>query len=546
MLEKYNKLISIVNVNMNMYINTYITKYLPVIYTNKKKILAQLISILLIGNIYNYFKNKNNKLSAFLFSIPYFSKQINSQLYDQTLKLEHSLNVVTKHNKTTDNKIETIKSLPDNPTDNLFNRLDFMNNYKKTKEKISGIIYSADTYNTEIQSIYNKYSKTNPLHADIYPEIRQMEIEIVNMCKDLYKGDLFSCGSVTSGGTESLLLTCLTYRDYCKHHNNIVNPNIIGFNTIHPAFDKAGHYFNITIIKVNTLEELLLKINSNTICIVGSAPDYPYGLIDPIREMSEIAQNYKVNFHVDACMGGFLIPFIEEFAYINFDLKGITSISMDTHKYGYSPKGSSVLLFSHFKYKKFQHFINKEWCGGVYATPTIQGSKPGGLIAATWATLLLRGRNNYIEASKKVNENLKYIVSTFNRGTTKNDLYIIGNPKLNIIAFGSETLNIYLVINEMKKTGWSLSIMQNPPAFHFCLTENHTLELCEKFCADLDYCVTQIANQNNNNNNNKKLEGTLAIYGSENNMEKNTFIDEVIHDYIYLLSQENIAYRYFS
>ena len=116
-----------------------------------------------------------------------------------------------------------------------------MNNYKKTKEKISGIIYSADTYNTEIQSIYNKYSKTNPLHADIYPEIRQMEIEIVNMCKDLYKGNLFSCGSVTSGGTESLLLTCLTYRDYCKHHNNIVNPNIIGFDTIHPAFDKAGH-----------------------------------------------------------------------------------------------------------------------------------------------------------------------------------------------------------------------------------------------------------------------------------------------------------------
>ena len=146
-----------------------------------------------------------------------------------------------------------------------------------------------------------------------------MEIEIVNMCKDLYKGNLFSCGSVTSGGTESLLLTCLTYRDYCKHHNNIVNPNIIGFDTIHPAFDKAGHYFNITIIKVHTLEELRLKINSNTICIVGSAPDYPYGLIDPIREMSEIAQNYKVNFHVDACMGGFLIPFIEEFAYINFD-----------------------------------------------------------------------------------------------------------------------------------------------------------------------------------------------------------------------------------
>jgi sphinganine-1-phosphate aldolase len=499
-----------------------------------------------------FFKNKENKLPSLLFILPYIGKTIKSKLYDETLKLERSINLNSKIRLNLNNEskgakhVYTIKEMPDKSTENVLTRFDYMNS-NRTQEKISGIIYSGDSYSTEINAVYNKYSKTNPLHADLYPEIRYMEIEVVNICKSLYKGSLFSCGSITSGGTESLLLTCLTYRDYCKYHHNITNPTIIGFKTIHPAFDKAAHYFNITIIKVNTLKEMRQKINSNCICIVGSAPDYPYGLIDPIREMAEIAKKYKVNFHVDACMGGFLIPFIDKFSYINFDLDGITSISMDTHKYGYSPKGSSVLLFSHLKYKKFQHFINKDWCGGVYATPTIQGSKPGGLIAATWATLLLRGRNNYVETSNRINSNLKYIVSTFNRSSTKNDLYIIGKPELNIIAFGSETLNIYLVINEMKKSGWTLSVMQNPPAFHFCLTEVHTEEMCSKFCADLDYATNTVSqiDTKNKNKNNKKMEGPLAIYGSENNMEKTTFIDEVIHDYIYLLSQENIAFRYF-
>ena len=170
-----------------------------------------------------------------------------------------------------------------------------------------------------------------------------MEIDIINICKSLYKGKN-AVGNITSGGTESILLSCLTYRDFCKENRNIVNPNIIGFNTIHPAFDKACHYFGINLIKVNNIEEMEKTMDSNTICIVGSAPDYPYGLIDPIKELNKLALRYNTNFHIDACMGGFLLPFLDEFSYINFNLEGVTSISMDTHKYGYAPKGSSVLL----------------------------------------------------------------------------------------------------------------------------------------------------------------------------------------------------------
>ena len=151
-------------------------------------------------------------------------------------------------------------------------------------------------------------------------------------------------------------------------------------------------------------------IDSNTICIVGSAPDYPYGLIDPIKELNKLALRYNTNFHIDACMGGFLLPFLDEFSYINFNLEGVTSISMDTHKYGYAPKGSSVLLFRDINIKKYQHFINKDWCGGVYATPTILGSKSGAVIAGAWASLLLRGHNNFKIISDKINNNLRYLV----------------------------------------------------------------------------------------------------------------------------------------
>ena len=480
---------------------------------------------------YNYFKHKNNKLASLLYILPYFNTSIKKKLKEQSKQLEDNVNTCSNE----------ITKLPDNKTD--YKTLDTMFNKTLTIDKkyISGIIYSSDTYDDDIIKIYKKYSKTNPLHPNIYPEVRLMEINIIDICKELYHGDNTSCGSVTSGGTESLLLTCLAYRDYCKYHKNIINPNIIAFNTVHPAFDKAAHYFNIRLIKVKTLKQMKKNINSNTICLIGSAPDYSYGLIDPLIEIGKLAKSYNTQFHIDACMGGFLLPFIDEFKYINFTIDGVTSISMDTHKYGYSPKGSSVLLFSDYKFKKFQHFINKDWCGGVYASPTIPGSKSGGVIAATWASLLLRGKNSFIETSQTIQKNQQYIVRYFRECYPDSELiHIIGKPKLNIIAFASNTLNIYQVIHEMHQKGWHLSTMQNPPAFHFCLSENHTRDICIQFCKDLSDCISFV----NDNKDFKNLSGTLAIYGAKDNIDSSLFIHEIIHDYIFLLSQKTISFRY--
>ena len=476
---------------------------------------------------YVFLKNKNNKLVAILYLFPYFRNSINKKLSLETNKLEKNL----------ESGYENFNHLPEKGTNEseLNKKLELFKN-NNSKKNISGIIYCNNELDIIVNKFYTKYSKTNPLHADIYPQIRNMEIDIVNVCKKLYKCRNNGCGSLTSGGTESILLACQTYRDYCKELENIEYPNIIGFNTIHPAFDKACHYFNIKLIKVHNLDQMRKQINSNTILLVVSAPDYPYGLIDPIYEVNSLALKYNKNIHIDACMGGFLLPFLEEFKYINFELPGVSSISMDTHKYGFAPKGSSVLLFKDFKIKKYQHFINDEWCGGVYATPTMLGSKPGGIIAGTWASLFLRGFSGFESISREINNNLKFIVSSISK---IDSLEVIGNPKLNIVAVKSNTLDIYQVVNDMKSKNWVLSTMQNPPAFHFCVTDLHTKDICKKLCSDLESSCQKVLQSENT-----ELKGQLAIYGGEDNLEKGLFVKEIIHDYIFLLSNRKISHRY--
>ena len=509
------------------FISGSIIKLLRIPYKNIK--LYKLFFLFFMIKILSYFRNK--KLKDILLNIPTIKDKIKSKLKGESIKLHNSLN----------SNYRNFKILPNSSfnKENINKVIKSMN--KKTNEtnkKISGVIYLGDKqHNNDMIDIFKQFSFSNPLHPDIFPEIREMEIDIVNIIKYLYKGSESCCGNVTYGGTESILLACLTYRDYYYSNYNISNPNIICFYTVHPAFDKACHYFNINIIKVKTIKEMKNKINSNTILIVGSCPEYSYGTVDPIKELSEIALKRNVSLHVDCCMGSLLIPFIEEYKHINFKLKGITSMSVDTHKYGYSLKGSSVLLFSSFEYKKYQHFINKDWVGGVYATPTMMGSKSGGIIAATWYSLLTIGAEKYKKYALEIQNNLKLIKNNFK---DNNDISIISNPNLNIIAFKSKnnTLNIYNVVHFMKEKKWNLTVMQKPASFHLCITKIHNQKICQSFCNDL------LKSINEAKSNKAKLDGTLALYGSSTKLENNLFIDEIIHDYIYLLSTDNCINRY--
>ena len=497
--------------------------------------MRQFIFLVLSMYYYKYYKRFLLYLLSFtrytlkdvLLSIPYLKQTIKKKLIIESKNLHKSLQTSYLH----------INEIPEKQLQ-LTNIKDKINNMKQipNSNKISGIVYLGDKqHNENMLEIFKQFSFSNPLHPDLYPQIRDMEIDIINMIKELYKGDQTCCGNVTYGGTESILLACVTYRNYYRHKKGITKPNIVCFQTIHPAFDKAGHYFGIQLIKVNTINEIKSNINSNTISLVGSCPEYAYGTVDPIKELSKLAIKKNISLHVDCCMGSLLVPFLDEYKHINFTLPGITSISCDTHKYGYSLKGSSVLLFKNYQFKKYQHYINKDWKGGVYATPTIMGSKSGGLISATWASLLLIGKEQYRLYAQQIQKNLQFIRESF---IHYKDILIIGKPNINIIAFKSIKLDIYQIVNVMKQEyHWDLTVMQNPASFHICLTKIHSNELCKLFVENLRESLEKSRNK-------KKLSGTLALYGSSSKLENSLFIDEIVHDYIFLLSSNNCIQRY--
>ena len=245
---------------------------------------------------------------------------------------------------------------------------------------------------------------SNPLHIDEYIYVTQMEAEIIRWTLDLYKGDENTCGIVTSGGTESIILAILAYREQGLIERSITKPNIVCSETVHPAFDKGGHYLGVEIRKVPLLKNFMAdvkamkrQIDSNTICLVASAPEYPFGNMDPVEEIAALAQSYGIGCHSDCCIGSYINPFMEELGHelpskFDFRVPGVTSISCDPHKYALGPKGCSLLMFREKRLREYQFFANTEWNGGIYATTCMAGSRPGNVIAGTWASMLSLGR----------------------------------------------------------------------------------------------------------------------------------------------------------
>ena len=497
--------------------------------------LAWLFFYFLFKNSFLKFYYKYIKLKTFL-KIFRFKKKINEKINEVTEVFENDFK----------NNYKNITHIPDISYNeykvNTIISTMLQHNFNNTK--LSGVIYHC-TYEHQLKllNVFEKFCWSNPLHPDIFPKIREMEIDTINMVIELFKGDNKCVGNITSGGTESILLACKTYRDWAKDTMGIITPNIVCLESVHPAFDKACHYFNIKMIKVpiesitgtQTPEIIEKYINCNTICLVGSAPGYAHGILDPINEISDLAYKKKIGFHLDCCMGGFLVPFLENIN-IDFRLKGITSISADTHKYGYSFKGSSVLLFRTKEYKKYQHFINTKWNGGIYATPTILGSKSGALIATTWASLLYIGKQKYKEIAINILNAINRIKKEFQENS---DIQIIGNPNINIIAFESKVLDIYSIVDEMKKKEWNLSILQYPSAFHLCITNIHLKDdIISQFIVALKESIEIVKKSPN-----KKLKGTLALYGSTTNMDfkESYFLREIVNNYVFLLSKKKIS-----
>ncbi|MCB1028173.1 MAG: aspartate aminotransferase family protein, partial [Microthrixaceae bacterium] len=307
------------------------------------------------------------------------------------------------------------------------------------------------------------------------------EGEIIAMTLDLFHGEAVTDGTpvgiVTSGGTSSIVHAMLAYREKGRA-KGITNPNIVKPETAHPAFSKAAHLFGlelrVTPIDPETtkadLAAMEAQIDENTVAIIGSACNYGYGTIDAIGEMSDLALKHDVGLHVDGCLGGFILPFGQELGYpievFDYRLPGVTSMSSDTHKYGYGLKGSSVVTFRDTSLRAGQYFYETEWSGGKYCSPSMDGSRSGGLLAATWASMVKLGREGYRHYAKQIFETADTMIAAVR---SHPELRILGDPTF-LFSFTSDDFDIYHVNDFMKLRGWRFNGQQYPNALHMAVT----------------------------------------------------------------------------
>ncbi|XP_038061565.1 sphingosine-1-phosphate lyase 1-like [Patiria miniata] len=400
------------------------------------------------------------------------------------------------------------------------------------KGKVSGCVYGGtEELSSLCAKVYKDFAWSNPLHPDVFPSVRRMEGEVVAMCLSMFNGGPDSCGAMTSGGTESILMACLACRERARERG-IEFPEILAPVSVHAAFDKAAHYFRMRLVhipldkKTQTVNVKAMKraISSRTCMLVGSAPSFPFGVFDDIEAIAKLGEKYDIPVHTDACLGGFLIPFMDKAGFpvplFDFRLKGVTSISADTHKYGFAPKGSSVILYSNMELRRRQFFVAPDWQGGIYASPSIAGSRPGAIIAACWATMVHMGEAGYIDSTRKIIQTTRNMLTELKK---IKGIFVIGDPKVSVIALGSNDFDIYRLFGGLTKKGWSLNNLQFPPSFHMCVTLRHTFHgVAEEFVKDVKNLTAELLNDPT-----AKCQGSASIYGSSQSIPDRSIVADV-------------------
>ncbi|MEW6186446.1 MAG: aspartate aminotransferase family protein [Thermodesulfobacteriota bacterium] len=406
------------------------------------------------------------------------------------------------------------------PRDQLMNELRSLksgdNNWKEGR--MFSLVFNAGQ---EVLSLTHEacslFMMENGLSPFAFPSLLKMETEVAAMMADLFHGDAETVGNMTSGGSESIMVAVKAARDLARVEKpHITEPELLMPLSAHPAFNKAAHYLGLKTVIVPTDGETLAAdpaamaeaVTENTVLIVGSAPSYPHGIIDPIKDLADLAARQRIWMHVDACVGGMELPFIRELGYelpdFDFGLPGVCSLSADIHKYGFTPKGASVILYRNSEFRKHQLFAYADWPGGVYATPNISGSRPGGPIAASWAALKFLGREGYkklavrsMEATKRMIEGVGNIP----------ELFVLGNPRTTVFAIGSDKINIFALGEKMKEYRWYLDSQHLPPCLHLTVSPIHA-SIVEPFLTDLRSAVQEVSKLKPEN-----ISGEAAMYG---------------------------------
>jgi len=356
-----------------------------------------------------------------------------------------------------------------------------------------------------IKRAFASYLTENALDPTVFPSTLRLENELVAMAAAHLQGDDQVVGNFTSGGTESIILAVKTARDHARAVRGIAEPEIVLPATAHASFQKAAHYLDIKTVLVPVdartfkadPEAMRRAIGPNTALLVGSAVSYAHGVVDPIRDIGQLALEHGLLLHVDACMGGFLLPYFRRLGApvpdFELNVPGVTSISMDLHKYAFAAKGASVILHRSPELRRHQIYACSNWTGYTIINPTVQSTKSGGPLAAAWAALNFIGDDGYLEIARQVLDATRRIAAAVD---VTPGLRILGNPEMNLVAFTSDTLSVFEIADEMKVRGWyvqpQLAFGDSKENIHLSINPA-SVRWVDALIADLRTCVDAVA-----------------------------------------------------
>jgi glutamate/tyrosine decarboxylase-like PLP-dependent enzyme len=350
---------------------------------------------------------------------------------------------------------------------------------------------------------YTMYMSENGLGPLAFPSLKQMEDEVVGMGLYLLHAPQGAAGNITSGGTDSITMAVKTARDHAIATRGVQGKlNIVVPWSAHPAFDKASKMMSLEIRRIPLREDLLADVDAmasaideNTIMIVGSAPSFPYGLIDPIEDLGRLAQDKNLWLHVDACVGGYIAPFVRmngaDIPPFDFEVEGVHSMSADLHKYGFCAKGASTVLFRSEELHKHMIFDCSDWPGGRMITPTLAGTRPGGAISAAWAVMNYLGVDGYRAKHKLVTDAREAVEA----GVRELGFEILGRPQLGIMAFSHPDVDVFAVYKQMYGRGWFTSLTTEPKALHLMLSPFHA-QVTQTYLDDLSASLEEVRSGN--------------------------------------------------
>lgn len=365
--------------------------------------------------------------------------------------------------------------------------------------RLFGLVYPSGREDIEqlIHAVYERYLFSNALNPLRFAAQASMEREVIAMAGDLvHRGATeHHGGAMTSGGTESILMSMLVNRERARA-KGVERPQILAPLSAHPAYAKAAHYFDMEFVPIPLdgsyradIAQARQLMTDRTCVVVASAYSYPHGIMDPVEDLAALAHEHGVGCHVDACIGGFVLPFMEmlgrDVPPWDFRVQGVTEISMDVHKYGYVPKGASVVLHRDDDWLWYQTFFYDQWGSGLYATPAIAGARAAAPIVAAWAVMKHLG----VEGYKEIVSELLATVSYFREGMAAiGGIEIVGEPIGPLLALRSDTVDLYAVADVLDERGWHLNRNTEPYGLHLMLSPAHR-DVIDELLGDLSFAM---------------------------------------------------------